>query len=68
MGIIIRKTLPSAFTILIFLSDASKSIATESSAPVIEEVLVTAQMRVENVQMIPIAIGVYDKKFKERAH
>lgn len=34
--------------------------------PVLEEVIVTAQMRDETIQSIPIAIGVYDKKFIEQ--
>ncbi len=34
-----------------------------TKSPALEEVIVTAQMRDENAQSIPIAIGVYDKKF-----
>ncbi len=43
---------------------SSAIMAQETSpSPTIEEVTVTAQMREENVQSVPIAIGVYNKDF-----
>ncbi|MCE3253822.1 MAG: hypothetical protein K0Q67_2842 [Cellvibrio sp.] len=42
----------------------SPIVLSQSAAdPVVEEMIVTAQMREENAQSIPLAIGVYDKNF-----
>lgn len=70
MGLIIRKKLPPHFFYLTcsFIGAICSSITLSQSAKssVLEEVVVTAQMRNENVQSIPIAIGAYDKKFIDR--
>lgn len=67
MGKIIKKILPALIILFCFFVSFSRPLIAETLTPIIEEVLVTAQMRVENVQTIPIAIGVYDKKFIERS-
>jgi len=67
MGITIKKILsPGVFCLtslplgLIYSSAVWSQGVTVSA---IEEVIVTAQMREENVQSIPLAMGAYDKKF-----
>lgn len=39
------------------------SLVLAQASPAVEEVVVTAQMREENLQSIPVAIGVYDSEF-----
>ncbi len=68
MGITIKKNLfPGSFCFTSFLIGATYSSMvwsqTNSQSPALEEVIVTAQMRDESAQSIPIAIGAYDKKF-----
>ncbi|MEN0039474.1 MAG: TonB-dependent receptor [Cellvibrio sp.] len=67
MGIIIKRNFPPGifcFAGLLLGSFHSASLwAQNTKALVIEEVVVTAQMREESIQSIPIAIGAYDKKF-----
>ncbi|MES2824270.1 MAG: TonB-dependent receptor [Pseudomonadota bacterium] len=61
------KTIPSMY----YYSCLSFSVALSTttlahetlSPPAIEEVVVTAQMREENIQSVPIAIGVYNNDF-----
>lgn len=48
---------------LIGISYSSVAWSQNPKNPVLEEVIVTAQMRDETMQSIPVAIGVYDKKF-----
>jgi iron complex outermembrane receptor protein len=50
------------------LSATSASAQSNSDAPVIEEVIVTAQKRSENVQKVPIAISVVSGDAMERAN
>lgn len=69
MGIIIRKnSTPGIFCFMgiIFTIQISPVYAQNTKNLVIEEVVVTAQMREENIQSIPIAMGAYDKKFIEQ--
>jgi iron complex outermembrane receptor protein len=67
MGIMIKKIQsPQFFCLTSFVIGATYSSVVWSQntkGPALEEVIVTAQMRDESVQSIPIAIGVYDKKF-----
>jgi iron complex outermembrane receptor protein len=67
MGIIIKKIQPSHFVCLSswFIGATCSSLvwAQNTKSPALEEVIVTAQMRDESVQSIPLAIGAYDKKF-----
>ncbi len=67
MGIIIRKIHFSGLVCLASLAVGSTCsvavLAQSTKSPEVEEVLVTAQMRDESVQSVPIAIGAYDKKF-----
>ena len=70
MGITIKKILSPGVFCLTGLPAGlvySPIVLSQSAAdPVVEEVIVTAQMREENAQLIPLAIGVYDKKFIAR--
>ncbi len=67
MGITIRKVLCSKeFCIAFFLVSSHSSIASLASASSVEEVIVTAQMREESLQSIPLAIGAYDQQFIEQ--
>lgn len=70
MGITIKKILsPGIFCLTCLPVGAfysSGGWSQGATSPAIEEVLVTAQMREENAQLIPLAIGVYDKKFIAR--
>lgn len=68
MGITIRKTLsPGNLCLVSLLFGTPYSSVVWSQAntksPAIEEVIVTAQMREESAQSIPIAMGVYGKEF-----
>jgi iron complex outermembrane recepter protein len=64
-----RKTMHSKYyysclSFTIVFSTAILAQETSSTpAPAIEEVVVTAQMREENIQTVPIAIGVYNNRF-----
>jgi len=70
MGIIIKKIQsPQFFCLTSFLISTTYSSVTWSQntkSPALEEVIVTAQMRDESAQSIPVAIGAYDKKFIEQ--
>src|SRR6187551_2304131 len=64
MGITIKKILsPGIFCLISLPVGAIYSSVVWSQGIAIEEVIVTAQMREENAQSIPLAIGAYDKKF-----
>jgi iron complex outermembrane receptor protein len=67
MGIIIRKMLPPGFFglagLAIGATYSSEGWSQNTKGPALEEVIVTAQMRDESAQSIPIAMGAYDKKF-----
>lgn len=67
MGIMIKKILTPHFfclTGLVVGTTYSSVVWSENTkSPALEEVIVTAQMRNESAQSIPIAIGAYDKKF-----
>lgn len=67
MGIIIKRTLPPGFFCFagFLMSAACSSVAwaQNTKGPALEEIIVTAQMRDESAQSIPIAIGTYNKKF-----
>lgn len=67
MRIMIREMLlPGSFwftSCLIGIAYSSMAWSQNAKTPMLEEVIVTAQMRDETMQSIPIAIGVYDKKF-----
>jgi iron complex outermembrane receptor protein len=67
MGITIKKILsPGVFCLTglpVGIVYSSAVLSQGSVSPAIEEVIVTAQMREENAQSIPLAIGVYDEKF-----
>ncbi len=45
------------------MSSSAAILAQETSSLSIDEVIVTAQMRQENIQSVPIAIGVYNSEF-----
>lgn len=66
MGIIIKRILRPLFFYLastfIVVTCSSMAWSQGAKISVIEEVVVTAQMRNESARSIPIAIGVYDKK------
>lgn len=68
MGITIRKILSSKGFCLagLMVGTSSSTLVWSQAAPVVDEVLVTAQMREESAQNIPLAIGVYDKQLVER--
>ena len=70
MRIMIREMLlPGSFwftSCLIGFVYSSLAWSQTPKTPALEEVIVTAQMRDETMQSIPIAIGVYDKKFIEQ--
>ncbi|MDZ4263634.1 MAG: TonB-dependent receptor [Pseudomonadota bacterium] len=67
MGIIIKKILPSGFFCFTFFlmgaTYSSVAWSQNTKSPALEEIIVTAQMRDESAQSIPIAIGTYNKKF-----
>ncbi|HSC66053.1 MAG TPA: TonB-dependent receptor [Cellvibrio sp.] len=67
MGIIIKKILsPQVVNLagLFFVAGYSTTVWSQGTkGPVIQEIVVTAQMREEGVQSIPIAIGTYSEKF-----
>lgn len=67
MGIMIKKIQPPHFlclaSLVIGVTDSSLAWSQNTKSPALEEVIVTAQMRDESVQSIPLAIGAYDKKF-----
>ncbi len=48
------------------VGSASSSLVWSQSTPIVDEVLVTAQMRAESAQNIPLAIGVYDKQLVDQ--
>lgn len=68
MGITIKKILSTKHFCLagLVIGSASSSLVWSQAAPAVEEVLVTAQMRNESIQNIPLAIGVYDKKLVDQ--
>ena len=67
MGITIRRILCSSELCLLGIAASLCSpIAWSDSASSIEEVVVTAQMREEPLQSIPLAIGVYGEEFIEK--
>ncbi|WP_323816435.1 TonB-dependent receptor [Cellvibrio sp. NN19] len=70
MAIKIKNNLPLFIgKLLIVAGSYSGSINTyaqDKTSPELEEVLVTAQMRDENVQSVPLAIGAYDKEFVQK--
>lgn len=67
MAIIIKNKLtsifPSLFVFLVAAVESTHLCAQDKSNPALEEVVVTAQMRDENVQSVPLAIGAYDQHF-----
>lgn len=68
MGITIKKILSSKKLYLtgLVIGSTASPWSWSQAAPTIEEVLVTAQMREESVQNIPLSIGIYDQKFIEQ--
>lgn len=68
MGITIKRILSSKGFCLagLLVGSSSSTMVWSQAAPVVDEVLVTAQMREESVQNIPLAIGVYDKQLIDR--
>lgn len=68
MGITIKKILSSkGFCVAgLVVGSASSSLVWPQATPIVDEVLVTAQMRAESAQNIPLAIGVYDKQLIDR--
>ncbi len=70
MGLIIKKYSPLLFFYLnsgiVCATYSSVALSQSAKNPVLEEVIVTAQMRNESAQTIPIAMGAYDKKFIDR--
>ncbi|HEY0891969.1 MAG TPA: TonB-dependent receptor plug domain-containing protein, partial [Cellvibrio sp.] len=67
MGIMIKKIQPPHFfcltSLVIGATYSSFAWSQNTKNPALEEVIVTAQMRDESAQSIPVAIGAYDKKF-----
>lgn len=65
-----RKSLLAAGSVAAILAWAAPALAMAQAqdAPVIEEVIVTAQKRSENVQKVPIAISVVSGEAMERAN
>lgn len=61
----IKKTLCSRNIYLmgVLVSSSCSSLVLAQASPVVEEVVVTAQMREESLQSIPVAIGVYSSEF-----
>lgn len=68
MGITIKKILSSKGFCLagLMIGSSSSAMVWSQVTPVVDEVLVTAQMRQESAQNIPLAIGVYDKQLVDR--
>ncbi|HEY8939298.1 MAG TPA: TonB-dependent receptor [Cellvibrio sp.] len=68
MGITIKRILSSKGFCLagLIVGSSSSAMVWSQATPVVDEVLVTAQMREESVQNIPLAIGVYDKQLIDR--
>lgn len=70
MRLLIKKSLPLPFFYLastfIGITFSSLALSQSTKNSVLEEVIVTAQMRNESAQTIPIAMGAYDKKFIDR--
>ncbi|PUA30589.1 MAG: hypothetical protein B0W54_08945 [Cellvibrio sp. 79] len=63
MGITIKKILSSkGFGLVGLMFGSTSSALVWSQVAPVDEVLVTAQMRAESAQNIPLAIGVYDKE------
>jgi iron complex outermembrane recepter protein len=66
MKIMMRKILPGGFWFTsVFITTTYSSIAWSQNTKnaELEELVVTAQMRDESAQTIPIAMGIYDEKF-----
>lgn len=70
MGIMIKKIQRPHFFcfVSLFVGANYSAVAWSQSTtnPVLEEVIVTAQMRDESAQSIPLALGAYDKTFIDR--
>ena len=70
MAIIIKNKLPSVFLyaiIMFAIAICSERVGAQGQNNIeLEEVIVTAQMRTEKVQSVPLAIGAYDKNFIQR--
>ncbi len=70
MGIMSKKIQPPHFfcltSLVVGATYGSFAWSQNAKSPALEEVIVTAQMRDESVQSIPVAIGAYDKKFIDK--
>lgn len=68
MGITIKEILcPNVLRVFgVVTGTAVATVAWPQSIPALEEVVVTAQMREESLQKVPLSIGAYDKQFVER--